>query len=123
MTFLQKIRQWIKKRNRKGGQQLIVRLDKASCERFLRLKTKISNSDENKLIALALKCLEQKTDKVIKRQIMKSIRQLTNEGLHPYQIASYMNQRGIPALGESDKWDGETISRLLETENRGFGMQ
>ena len=71
---------WRKNQRQRGGQEFIVWLDKDSCARFDRLKTKIPAFHNNELIASALLSLEQKTDRIIKRQITKRIRTLKNEG-------------------------------------------
>ena len=68
------------------------------------------------MIASAVRCLEQKTDKIIKRQATRRIRALKNEGHSPQQIANYLNKKGFPTLAEMNNWDSETISSLLKKE-------
>ena len=111
---------WRKNQRKRGGQELIVWLDKDSCARFDRLKTKIPAFHNNELIASALLSLEQKTDRIIKRQVRKRIRKLENEGHSPQQIADYLKEKGIPKLAGMDTWDSEIISSLSKTETENF---
>ena len=111
---------WRKKKRNRPSRELIVSLDKDSCERFDRLKTKIPAFNNDEVIASALQCLEHKTDRIIKRQITKRIRKLENEGLSPQQIADYLKKKGIPALAGMDTWDSESISSLSKTETGNF---
>ena len=62
---------WKKDQDETEERKLIVRLDRDSQERFKRLKSKISGLNNDQIIASALKCLDQKTDRIIKRQIRK----------------------------------------------------
>jgi len=111
---------WRKNQRKRGGQELIIWLDKDSCARFDRLKTKIPAFHNNEVIASALLSLEQKTDRIIKRQVRKRIRKLENEGHSPQQIADYLNEKGIPKLAGMDTWDSEIISSLSKTETGNF---
>jgi hypothetical protein len=47
-----------------------------------RLKDKLQKPTDDELIALALRVLENKRDEVIKRQILKKIQSLRDEGEH-----------------------------------------
>jgi len=114
--MIERIRWWRKNQRKKAGQELIVWLDKDTCERFVRLKTKIPGFHDNEVIASALQCLEHKTDRIIKRQITKRIRKLENEGLSTQQIAHYLKKKDIPVLAGMDAWDNESISSLSKTE-------
>jgi len=71
-----------------------VLLDKDSVDRFNRLKARIPAFDSTKIMAAALKCLEQKTDRIIKRQIRNRFRVLEKEGLNSQQIAAYLKNEG-----------------------------
>jgi hypothetical protein len=71
----------------------MVLLDEDSLERFERLRNKTTALDNSELIASALKCLEDKTDRITKRLVMKSIRTLKNEGYSHQQIAKYLNKK------------------------------
>jgi len=62
---------WKKDPGETEERKLTVRLDRDSQERFKRLKSKISGLSNDQIIASALKCLDQKTDRIIKRQIRK----------------------------------------------------
>ena len=79
-AIIERVMWWRKSQRKRGSRELTVWLDKDSCERFDRLKTKIPAFNNNKVIASALLCLEHKTDRIIKRQITKKIRALENEG-------------------------------------------
>ncbi len=115
-AIIERVMWWRKSQRKRVSRELIVLLDKDSCERFDRLKPKIPAFNNNEVIASALLCLEHKTDRIIKRQITKRIRTLENEGYSPQQIADYLKKKGIPALAGMDKWDSETISSLSKTE-------
>lgn len=109
---------WRKNRKNRGKRELIVLLDKDSYERFGRLKAKIAAFDEEEILATALKCLEQRVDKIIKKRVTKRISNLENEGYSPQKIANYLNNKGFPVLDEANKWHSDTISGLLEKEKR-----
>jgi len=119
-AIIERVMWWKKSQRKRGSRELIVWLDKDSCERFDRLNTKIPAFNNNKVIASALQCLEHKTDRIIKRQITKIIRTLGNEGHSPQQIADYLKKTGIPALEGMDRWDSDTVSSLSKTENGNF---
>jgi len=74
---------WRKSRKNRGKRELIVLLDKDSYEQFDRLKSKIPAFDENEILAAALKCLEQRVDKIIKKQRAKKNRGLKDTGTQP----------------------------------------
>jgi hypothetical protein len=112
------IMRWKKCRRKGEIRELTVLLDKDSFERFNRLKTQIPASDNAGIIASALKCLDQKTDRIIKRQVMKIIQAMNNEGYDPQQTSDYLNEKGFPAVAETDKWNSDIISKLLNKENR-----
>jgi hypothetical protein len=118
--MIKRVMWWRKNQRKRGGQELIVWLDKDSCARFDRLKIKIPAFHNNEVIASALLSLEQKTDRIIKRQVRKRIRKLENEGHSPQQIADYLNEKGIPKLAGMDTWDSEIISSLSKTETGNF---
>jgi len=114
--MIERVMWWRKHQRKRGGHELIVWLDKDSCARFDRLKTKIPAFRNNELIASDLLSREQKTDRIIKRQVRKRIRRLENEGHSPQQIADYLKEKGIPKLAGVDTWDSEIISSLSKTE-------
>jgi hypothetical protein len=74
--------------------------------------------NESQLIAIALKSLEQKTDRIIKRQVRKKAPALVKKGLGNAEIAEHFNKKGVPAPGEAVKWDKEVISDLLYKKER-----
>ena len=110
-AIIERVMWWRKSKRKKGSRELIVLLDKDSCERLDRLKAKIPAFNNNEVIASALKCLEHKTDRIIKRLVMKRIQDLKNEGLSPKEISDYLNKNGIPALAKMDRGDNVELSR------------
>ena len=64
-----KVRLRAKWRGNTNGRELVVRLDKDSVDRLKRLRGKIRTLDNDALIARGLECLEQKADRIIRRQI------------------------------------------------------
>lgn len=71
---------WKKGRKNRDKRELIVLLDKDSCERFDRLKAKLPAFDEDEILVAALKYLEQKVDKIIIKQRAKKNRGLKDTG-------------------------------------------
>jgi hypothetical protein len=117
MTILNYFKRWREKQRRGGDRhQLIVLLDDDSLERFERLKFKIRTLDSSALVTSALKCFENRTDRIIKRRIVRTIRALKKEGLDSDQIANYLNNRSIAGFGETTRWQSHDISRLMEEE-------
>jgi hypothetical protein len=100
-------RKWKKTENEDSKPALSLNND--SLERLEKLKARITTLDTRELVALSLKCLEQKTDRIIKRQVKKKARALQDEGL---------NDEGVPAVMEKDKWYAEDISRLIHKLNQ-----
>jgi hypothetical protein len=111
---------WKKCRRKDNDRELTVLIDKDSRDRFDRLKVQIPNFDNAEIISAALKCLEQKTDRIIKRQVIKIIRTMDNEGYDPQQTSDYLNEKGFPAVAETDKWNSDIISKLLNKEDRNY---
>jgi len=97
------------------GERLSVSLDRDSIDRFKRLKKKLKSVNEGQLMALALKSLEQKTDRIIKRQARKKAPLLLKEGLGMEEIAKHFEKKGIPAPGEAAHWDTQAVSDVLDT--------
>ncbi len=103
-------------RGKNGDTKLVVSLDNASKERLEALKTKIPSFDENAIVAEGIKCLETKTDRIIRRQGAKKFQLLTKKGYTPEQIAAILNRKNFPVPSQMDKGDSEAVSRLV---NRG----
>jgi hypothetical protein len=97
-----------------SNKEASVVLDKESFERLERLKAIIVNLDDGALIALALKGLEEKADRIIRRRVKKRAFALKNEGLSPKQIAKHLNKKGFPPIEGGNKWHSEGISMLLK---------
>ena len=70
-TISERVFWWKKDQRETEDWKLIVCLDKDSHERFSHLKTKIPGFSDKKIIAAALLCLDQKIDRIIKRQAGK----------------------------------------------------
>jgi len=69
--FRERTQNMVDKRRKDKALELTVRLDGEARMRFDRLKKKLPKADEDRLIILALKCLEQKCDMIFKRQATK----------------------------------------------------
>jgi len=109
-----------KRQNRKEKGEITditIRLDRQSAERLARLKRKMDKfnpMDERELLAMALEGFEGKLDRILKRQVRKRILALKKQGLSVQQIASRLNEHGIPTITERDGWDREAVSQVLE---------
>jgi hypothetical protein len=51
-----------------GERELTIKLNRESLRRLNRLRLKTKKADESELVSLALTALEQKVDKILKRQ-------------------------------------------------------
>lgn len=69
--FRERTQNMFDKRRKDKTLELTVRLDGEARMRLDRLKKKLPKADEDRLIILALKCLEQKCDMIFKRQATK----------------------------------------------------
>jgi hypothetical protein len=107
-------KKWKNKKGSNVNRKLTVVFNGESVERFDRLRTKIARTNNQDLIAMALKALEQRTDSIIKRQAKQKARTLENEGFSLQQIAECLNNQGIPTVMENAKWRTEDVSRLLK---------
>jgi hypothetical protein len=77
MKFTQIHPRWKDSRKKyiaKTGFELSIALDKESSERLERLKGRLPKANESEVIALALKSLEEKMGRIIKRKMMRKIR-------------------------------------------------
>jgi hypothetical protein len=81
---------WKKCRRKGDNRELTVLLDKDSFERFHRLKSQIPAFGNNEIITLALKCLEQKIERITKRQIRIRNRFLENEENRPQSTSEVL---------------------------------
>jgi len=69
ITKVKKIlKKTIKLKEKDESVTIMVELDKESAERLKFLKAGLKNRDEDELIAISLKCLEQKVKTIIKKQ-------------------------------------------------------
>ena len=89
-----------------------IDLDRDSRVRLLRLKRKLPRLKDEEVMAHALKSLEHKTDRIIRRIAVKQVRKLKSEGLTPEYIAEQLNKAGVPPMGEMDRWQVEDVSDL-----------
>ena len=95
-------------------EQQLLKLEGENIELIERLKSKLPKLSESELINSALKCLEHKTDRIIKRQLVKRVKLMSDKGLQPQQIAKRLNENKIPTLGESKEWSCSDIVCLLD---------
>jgi hypothetical protein len=70
----------LKRNVSKTSYELNIELDTESRERLLRLKNKLPKINDSELIGLAMKALEEKMSRIIKRKMMRKIRTLKSEG-------------------------------------------
>ena len=80
---------------------LNVQLDEEAGMRLKRLKAKMPRSDENQMVNLALKCLAQKWNLIVKRQAIKS--------MNLEQIARRLNDEHFPTPTASHHWSSDLI--------------
>ena len=110
LKVIQKCVQKIFSKNREEKSlKLNVQLDEEARMRLERLKAKMPRSDENQMISLALKCLEQKWNLIVKRQTIKRVRTLKNEGMNLEQIARLLNDEHFPTPTASQHWSSDLI--------------
>jgi gluconate kinase len=95
-------------------QKVSVYLDDEASGRLERLRQKLRTFDNSQLLALSLKALESKTDKIIKMRITKRVPELKREGLSEEAIAEYLNRQDIPVPAGKERWDGAMVSALIE---------
>ena len=93
--------------------KVVVKLDEDSLRRLERLKVLVPNGDEDAVFRLALKSLEQKVDKILRKRLAQRIRHLKKEGLSHQEIADYLNERRIPATRAGQRWQKNTVKRWL----------
>jgi hypothetical protein len=101
--------------------ELSVLVDEEAFKQLERLKAKLTKLDNSQLIAFALRCLEQRTDTIIKRRALERIKALKNEGLSPRQIADHLNKKAMPTLGEANRWRADIVRSLLKETDRQQG--
>jgi hypothetical protein len=61
-----------------GGEMTIV-LDRDANERLQRLRARLPKANDSELISLALKSLEEKMGRIIKRKMIRKIRAMKSE--------------------------------------------
>jgi hypothetical protein len=64
----------------KTSDELNIELDKDTRERLLRLRKKLPKTNDSELIALAIRALEEKMGRIIKRKMIRKIRTLKSGG-------------------------------------------
>jgi hypothetical protein len=107
------LKPWKKGQREENRRELKFSLDEGSVERLERLRSKIQTLDDDDLIASALKSLENKTDRIIRKQVQRKVKTLRKEGFNLEQIADHLNKKNIPAVGASN-WTIHAISSLLK---------
>lgn len=95
----------------------LLKLEGENLELFGRLKTKLPKFSETDLINSALKCLENRTDRIISRHLAKKVKIMSDQGLKPQQIATELNERKIPATGKSKEWSLAEVIWLLDKDH------
>ena len=105
---------WRTKKDNNDNRKMTVVIHGKSVERVDRLKNKITRASNQDLITMALKSLEQKTDRIIRRQAKQRARAMEDEGLSLQQIAERLNNKEIPAVTKTAKWSIDDISILLK---------
>ena len=100
------------------GPDIRSALGKEAAGHFERLKAKFPKLSEDRLITLALKHLDRKTDVIIHRRLLRRIRNLKNRGLSVEQIAEHFNRQEVPSLTGAQRWRGEEVGRVLEGRKR-----
>ena len=109
-----------KKKKEEERKKLVLWLDQDSVERLERLRGILKNFDDSQLIALALKLLEHRMKKMVKRRLLRKIRTLEKKGLLFQQIADQLDKQGVPAPGRAKKWKAGTIARFSEENTTGM---
>jgi hypothetical protein len=108
-----------KKTDKPGrGRDTAPALDGEAVEHLERLKTKFPQLSEDKLMALALKYLDRKTDKIIRRRLSRRIRTLKNRGFSVEQIAEHLNRQKVSPLSGTQNRHGGTVADVLEGKKR-----
>jgi hypothetical protein len=119
--IFKKARDIIKSKNEEPKQMISVSLDKNSYKRYRRLKKKIKPLTDERLLNLSLKSLEQKTDRIIIRQVRSMAEDMKNKNYSDDQIADLLNIKGFPHPGDKEKWEGSMISNLLHKKRNMSG--
>jgi len=92
--------------------ELPVWLGKEAHKSIERLKVKMPKTNEDKLVTVSLKLLEQRWDIIVKRRARKKSRTLKKEGMNSQQIAEQLNKENFPSPMGSDQWHGDLIPKL-----------
>jgi hypothetical protein len=71
---------WREKKAGEEFRELKLLLDRESQERLSRIRSRLSGMDNNELISLSLKCLEQRVESIIRRRRGKRLREGTDDG-------------------------------------------
>ena len=69
-------------------------------------------TNEDNLVTVSLKLLEQRWDIIVKRRSRKRSRILRKEGMNSQQIAEQLNKENFPSPMGSDQWGGDLIPKL-----------
>lgn len=118
MNFVKRAGKTAEKRSDDWERVGPIDLDRDSRVRFLRLKRKLPHLKDEEVMAHALKSLEHKTDRIIRRIAAKQVLKLGKEGLNAEYIAERLNKAGVPTMGETDRWNVEDVSQLQKQGSR-----
>jgi len=92
--------------------KLSVKLGKEARKSIKRLKAKMPKTNEEKLVTVSLKLLEQRWDIIVKRRARKRSRTFKKEGMNSQQIVKQLNEENFPSPTGSDQWHGDLIPKL-----------
>lgn len=110
--FEQRIRNIIAGKRDEDRLELPVWLGKEAHKSIERLKAKMPKTNEDTLITVSLKLLEQRWDIIAKRHARKRSRTLKKEGMNSQQIAEQLNKENFPSPTGSDQWHVDLIPKL-----------
>jgi hypothetical protein len=117
-TVIQPFEKWKKTGKNDCRHEKPLTLDRETVEYLERLKTKLPGLSDDKLITLALKYLDRKTDAIIRRRLLSRIRTLKKKGLSAEQIAEHLNKQKVPTLLGMQRWRSETVAEVLGKRDR-----
>jgi hypothetical protein len=110
--FEQRIRNIGAGKRDKDSMELPVWLGKEAHKRIERLKAKMPKTNEDNLVTVSLKLLEQRWDIIVKRRARKRSRNFRKEGMNSQQIAEQLNKENFHSPMGSDQWHGDLIPKL-----------
>jgi hypothetical protein len=110
--FEQSIRNIIAGKRDEDRLELPVWLGEEAQKSIERLKAKMPKTNENQLVTISLKLLEQRWDIIVKRHARKRSRILKEEGMNSQQIADQLNKENFPSPMGSNQWHSDLIPKF-----------